>query len=159
MQRKKSCNKFLHIFMTVLILVNTLTSLTVFAESNDQPFLKLEKISKGKTDDQLDLQIMTRSGQENEKVQVSQPVIQQAVLEQDDQRIPLTVENEQSIIVPTQSTGSGVIHLTLKDTRTQKRARLFKVQKRQLQIQRKNQQKQMNQQISVTIFQMEMERS
>ena len=54
MQRKKSCNKFLHIFMTVLILVNTLTSLTVFAESNDQPFLKLEKISKGKTDDQLD---------------------------------------------------------------------------------------------------------
>lgn len=60
---------------------------------------------------------MTRSGQENEKVQVSQPVIQQAVLEQDDQRIPLTVENEQSIIVPTQSTGSGVIHLTLKDTK------------------------------------------
>lgn len=116
MRRKKSCNKFIHIFMTVLILVNTLTSLTAFAESNDQPFLKLEKISKGKTDDQLDLQVMTRSGQENEKVQVSQPVIQQAVLEQEDQLIPLTVENKQSIIVPTQSTGSGVIHLTLKDT-------------------------------------------
>ena len=60
MRRKKSCNKFIHIFMTVLILVNTLTSLTAFAESNDQPFLKLEKISKGKTDDQLDLQVMKK---------------------------------------------------------------------------------------------------
>ncbi|MBO0455629.1 LPXTG cell wall anchor domain-containing protein [Enterococcus hulanensis] len=115
MLNKKVFEKLIYSFMTVLILINSLTPLTALAETTNQPALKLEKISKGQTDDQLDVAIMTEGDQGSEKITASQPVIQQAVLEQAGKSHPLTVENEQTIVVPISATGSGTLHLTVND--------------------------------------------
>ncbi len=62
--------------MTLLILINSLTPLTVFAE--EKPAIKLENVSEGQNANQLNVQLTLEEGQEDRRVQLSQPVIQQA---------------------------------------------------------------------------------
>lgn len=117
MKQKKILNQLVYGFMTLVVLINSLTPLTVFAEGQESPIVKLESISKGQGDDQLDIQHTTAESSEEQSIQFSQPVVQQASLEHDGKSTPLNVENSQILHIPSTTTGSGTIHLTLQDTK------------------------------------------
>ena len=117
MKQKKIIDQLVYGFMTLVVLINSLTPLTVFAEGQESPIVKLESISKGQGDDQLDIQITTAESQEEQSIQFSQPVVQQAILEQAGKSTPLNVENSQVLRIPSTNPGSGTIHLTLQDTK------------------------------------------
>lgn len=117
MKQKKIIDQLVYGFMTLVVLINSLTPLTVFAEGQESPIVKLESISKGQGDDQLDIQITTAESSEEQSIQFSQPVIQQASLELDGKSTPLNVENSQILHISSTTTGSGTIHLTLQDTK------------------------------------------
>lgn len=112
MSQKKKFEKLVYEFMTLLILVNALIPLTVFAETSE-PGLKLEKITKGQADHLLDLAISSSEEKQTTKIEADQPVIQQATLEKNGQTSTLLVERNQVIDVPPTTSGPGVIHLTL----------------------------------------------
>ena len=76
MKRKKIIDQLIYGLMTLLILINSLTPLTVFAE--EKPAIKLENVSEGQNANQLNVQLTLEEGQEDRRVQLSQPVIQQA---------------------------------------------------------------------------------
>lgn len=99
--------------MTLLILINSLTPLTVFAE--DKPAIKLENVSEGQNANQLNVQLTLEEGQEDRRVQLSQPVIQQATIEIAGKSIALKIENNQELIIPGDVAGVGTIHVDLKD--------------------------------------------
>jgi hypothetical protein len=55
MTNKKRVDKWVYGFMTFLILLNSLTPLTSLAEERESPLLKLENVSKGQSETQLEL--------------------------------------------------------------------------------------------------------
>lgn len=113
MKRKKIIDQLIYGLMTLLILINSLTPLTVFAE--DKPAIKLENVSEGQNASQLDVQLTLEEGQEDRRVQLSQPVIQQATIEIAGKSIALKIENDQELIIPRDVAGVGTIHVDLKD--------------------------------------------
>ena len=113
MKRKKIIDQLIYGLMTLLILINSLTPLTVFAE--DKPAIKLENVSEGQNANQLNVQLTLEEGQEDRRVQLSQPVIQQATIEIAGKSIALKVENNQELIIPGDVAGVGTIHVDLKD--------------------------------------------
>lgn len=113
MKRKKIIDQLIYGLMTLLILINSLTPLTVFAE--DKPAIKLENVSEGQNANQLNVQLTLEEGQEDRRVQLSQPVIQQATIEIAGKSIALKIENNQELIIPGDVAGVGTIHVDLKD--------------------------------------------
>lgn len=114
MSNKKIVDKLIYGFMTLLILINSLTPLTSLAEEAAQPAMKLGEVSKGQAENLLDLKISATKGEETSQINVSQAVIEQATLEQNGQTKDLEVENNQVIDLPNDTDGAGIIHLTLK---------------------------------------------
>ena len=113
MKRKKIIDQLIYGLMTLLILINSLTPLTVFAE--EKPAIKLENVSEGQNANQLNVQLTLEEGQEDRRVQLSQPVIQQATIEIAGKSIALKIENNQELIIPGDVAGVGTIHVDLKD--------------------------------------------
>ena len=113
MKRKKIIDQLIYGLMTLLILINSLTPLTVFAE--DKPAIKLENVSEGQNANHLNVQLTLEEGQEDRRVQLSQPVIQQATIEIAGKSIALKIENNQELIIPGDVAGVGTIHVDLKD--------------------------------------------
>lgn len=113
MKRKKIIDQLIYGLMTLLILINSLTPLTVFAE--DKPAIKLENVLEGQNANQLNVQLTLEEGQEDRRVQLSQPVIQQATIEIAGKSIALKIENDQELIIPGDVAGVGTIHVDLKD--------------------------------------------
>lgn len=113
MKRKKIIDQLIYGLMTLLILINSLTPLTVFAE--EKPAIKLENVLEGQNANQLNVQLTLEEGQEDRRVQLSQPVIQQATIEIAGKSIALKIENDQELIIPGDVAGVGTIHVDLKD--------------------------------------------
>ena len=113
MKRKKIIDQLIYGLMTLLILINSLTPLTVFAE--DKPAIKLENVLEGQNANQLNVQLTLEEGQEDRRVQLSQSVIQQATIEIAGKSIALKIENDQELIIPGDVAGVGTIHVDLKD--------------------------------------------
>lgn len=101
--------------MALLMLLNSMIPLKVFAEGINEPSLFLEKVTAGQKDQSLDISITINELKEDAKITASQPAIEQAVFEQNGQSTNLTVENNQIISVPKNSTGVGIIHLILNE--------------------------------------------
>ncbi|WP_288226640.1 hypothetical protein [uncultured Enterococcus sp.] len=97
MTNKKRVDKWVYGFMTFLILLNSLTPLTSLAEEKESPSLKLENVSKGQSETQLELTLQTTETTDKTPVKIrsSQAIIDHAELEQNGQTTALTVENAQ----------------------------------------------------------------
>lgn len=119
MTNKKRVDKWVYGFMTFLILLNSLTPLTSLAEEKESPSLKLENVSKGLSETQLELTLQTTETTDKTPVKIrsSQAIIDHAELEQNGQTTALTVENAQQIEIPTAASGKGIVHLSLKQER------------------------------------------
>ncbi|MGM0303835.1 hypothetical protein IGI66_003500 [Enterococcus sp. AZ048] len=104
-------------FMAVLMLLNAFAPLKIFAEARDVSGLHLEKITPGSDSDSLDVTVTINELQEEAEVYASQPIIQQAAFDQAGHLTELPVKNNQVITVPKDITRSGVIHLTLGETK------------------------------------------
>lgn len=108
---KKNKHRLIYGFMSLLIILNALTPLSVLAQDQPQDTFRLESIDSGKDEQSLAVKV-TLAEQQAVKVKASAP-IKQAVLEQNGQQIPLTVEQKQTIDVPQTAAGEAVIHLSL----------------------------------------------
>lgn len=111
----KKLQQTIYGFMALLMLLNSMTPLKVFAEGINEPSLFLEKVTAGQKDQSLDIRITINELNEDAKITASQPAIQQAIFEQNDQSTNLAVENNQIISVPKNNTGTGIIHLILNE--------------------------------------------
>lgn len=107
-------DKLIYGFMTFLILLNSLSPLSTLAEATEIPVLKLESIEKGQADNQLDVKLSTTTDKQTVKLNASQAIVEQAILEENGQSTDLQIENHQVIKVPTGFNSDGVIHLILK---------------------------------------------
>lgn len=109
---KKHTNQLIYGFMSLLILLNALTPLSVFAEVESGSDFQFKKIVQGVEENSLDVTISLPSVQEI-KINASQPIVESARLEKDGQLTNLTIENQQVIDLPKSTAGVGVIHLSL----------------------------------------------
>ena len=109
----KKLQQAIYGFMAVLMLLNAMTPLKVFAETLNEPNLLLGKVTAGQDEQSLDLAMTIHDLQEDAKITASHPVIQQAVFEQAGHTKNLTVENNQEIQIPKSYKGAGNLHLVL----------------------------------------------
>lgn len=116
MLEKKFLEKIIYGLMTLVILLNSLAPLMALAETVPEPAVKLEEITKGQTENQVDVKIKTAAGEGTAALNISEAIVEEAIFEQDGQSTKLEVKNRQILTVPLTKSGEGVIHLTLADT-------------------------------------------
>lgn len=115
MSNKKTVDKLIYGFMAFLIVLNSLVPLTTFAAESPLSILKLESVSKGQSDNIIDLKISRiKMEEQTVKVSASQAVIDKAEIDQNGETKILNIENAQNIEIPNDFSGSGTIHLTVK---------------------------------------------
>lgn len=112
---KKRTEQLIYKFMTLLILINSITPLKVFAETTHEPSIKLGTLTQAEGENQLELSVHLNDLQEEAKITASAPIIQEAVLEKEGQSTRLVLENNQVMMIPKTEAGEGIIRLTLNE--------------------------------------------